>query len=136
MIDCPLIPPTANRLVQPHRPNSLVLSDPADLTKLTIRQQHGLKLGQTLSWNAKIATFNLKKNASTAVTGPTDSTLSPQIPTSPRGFLPERFSNAGHSRAKPKDCTLARIGIAPWPASENLHPTRPMLHFVRTAAWG
>lgn len=77
MIECPLIPPTADRLVQPHRPNSVVLSDPADPTKLAIRQQHGLYLGPTLSWNAKTATFNLKKIASSAVTGPTDSTLSP-----------------------------------------------------------
>lgn len=77
MIDCSLIPPAADRLVQPHRTNSLVLSDPADRTKPAIRQLHGLNLTQTLSWNAKTATFNLNNKASVAVTGPTDSTLSP-----------------------------------------------------------
>ncbi len=77
MIDCPLIPPTADRLVQPHRPNSLVLRYPADPAKLAIRQQQGVNLGQTLSWYTKTATFNLRKYASRAVTGSTDSTLSP-----------------------------------------------------------
>ena len=77
MIACPLIPSTADRLVQPNRPNSLVLCYPADPTKLAIRQQQGFNLGQSLSWNAKTATFNLKKYAATAVTSSTDSTLSP-----------------------------------------------------------
>lgn len=77
MIDYSLIPPATDRLVQPHRTNYLVLSDPADLTNPATRQLHGLNLTQTLSWNAKTATCNLNKNASFAVTSTTDSTLSP-----------------------------------------------------------
>ena len=77
MIDYPFTPPNANRLLQQYRPNSLVLSYPADPAKLAIRQQQGLNMGQMLSSNAKTATFNLKKYATTAVTSSTDSTLSP-----------------------------------------------------------
>lgn len=73
---CSLIPPAADRLVQPHRTNSLVLSDPADRIKPAIRQLHGLNMTQTRSRNAKTNACSLSNNASFAVTGTTDSTLS------------------------------------------------------------
>lgn len=77
MTDCPFISTDEYRLAQPHRPNPLMLSDPADRTKPANQRQHGLNPGQTLSRNAKTATFSLNNSASDAVTDPTDSTLSP-----------------------------------------------------------
>jgi len=77
MIDCPLIPPTADRLVQPHRPKSLVRRDPASHVKGANWQRPSGDLRQTCGQNAQTAVFNLTNNASAAVTSPTNSTLSP-----------------------------------------------------------
>ena len=66
-----------DRLAQPHRPKSIVLSDPADRIKGTKRQQHRPILGQPRLRNAETATFNLKNNASAASSRPTRNVLSP-----------------------------------------------------------
>jgi len=77
MIDCPFIPSNSNRLLQRHRPKPLVRSDPADRIKGTKRLRPGLNLGQTLWRNTETANFNLHNNASTVVTNPAHSALSP-----------------------------------------------------------
>lgn len=77
MTDCLFIPSNADRLVQPHRPKSLVRSDPASRAKGAIRQPPGLILGQTLLRNAETATSILHNNATAEDTGPTESALSP-----------------------------------------------------------
>jgi len=109
MTECPFIPSTEDRLAQPHRPNSLVRSDPTRRAKGAGPLRSELNLRQTLWWNRETAIFSPHSNASIEVTDPTESALSPKGPLNPRSFLPERFSNAGHSRAKSKDCTLACI---------------------------
>lgn len=77
MTECRFIPPAADRLVQPHRPNSLVRSDPADRVKGANRLCPALNLRQTLWWNVETTVFNPHSSASTTVSGPTDSPLSP-----------------------------------------------------------
>jgi hypothetical protein len=77
MIDRPLTPPNANRLLLQYRPKSLVRRDPASHVKGANWQRPSCDLRQTCGQNVQTAVFNLTNNASAAVTSPTNSALSP-----------------------------------------------------------
>ena len=77
MIDCPFTPPNAIRLLLQNRPKSLVRSDPASHVKGAKRQRTSSNLRRACGQNVQTAVFNLKNNASAAVTSPTESALSP-----------------------------------------------------------
>ncbi len=66
-----------DRLAQPHRPNSLLRSEPRSRVKGANRQQPGLNPRKTLRSKVKTTVFNPHTNASAAASNPTGSTLSP-----------------------------------------------------------
>ena len=112
MTECPIIPSKTDRLAPPSWPKPLARSGSANREQGANRQQPGLKPRQTLRWNGDAAAcnlFNLPSNAPETATDPTGSAFSPWATHGPSGFLPERFSNAGHSRSKPKGRTMAHI---------------------------
>ncbi len=77
MINGPFISSNANRLAQPHRPKSLVRSDPGRRVKRANRQRPKPILGQPRLQNAETATFDLKNSESAAASNPAHSALSP-----------------------------------------------------------
>ena len=77
MINCPFISSNANWLAQSHRPKSPVRSNPGSRARGANRQQPTPILRSPRFPNVETTNFNLKNNASTVVTRPTDSTLSP-----------------------------------------------------------
>ncbi len=77
MTECPFIPSIADRLAQPHRPNSPVRRDPSGRVKGKKRLRSESNLRQTHWRNVETVAFNPHRNASVAVTDLTDSALSP-----------------------------------------------------------
>ena len=107
---CPFIQADADRLPRHDRPSSFVLdaSEPQKDHVGTPRLLHQPPKNRGVK--AQTDGFGLLDNGVATASTPTATTLSPQTFPSPRGFLPERFSNAGRTPAKPRSRSTARIG--------------------------
>jgi hypothetical protein len=77
MTDCPFIPPTADRLLQQHRPNLLVCRGPESCEDGTKQLFPGLKPDQNLGQHQGSTAFTSNTIASAATTEPADNALSP-----------------------------------------------------------
>lgn len=77
MTDCPFIPPTADRLLQQHRPSPLLCRGSESCENGTKRLFPRLKPGQSLGQNLETVDIKPHTNASVAVTDPADNALFP-----------------------------------------------------------